>query len=65
MCGPTYRDALAFYDAQGKRLRVLNICFECQHMQDDTGSYVEASDAFYQSLRAYLAQQGHPIEQES
>ena len=65
MCGPTYRDALAFYDAQGKLLRVLNVCFECQHMQADNGSYVEASDAFYQSLRAYLAQQGHPIEQES
>ena len=65
MCWPIYRDALAFYDAQDKLLRVLNICFKCQYTQADNGSYVEARAAFYQGLRAYLAQQGQPIEQES
>jgi len=61
MCAPSYRDALAFYDAQGQLVRVLNICFECQHMQADTGSQVEAGEAVYQALYLYLAQLGHPI----
>jgi hypothetical protein len=61
MCAPIYRDALAFYDAQGQLVRVLNICFECQHMQADTGSQVEADEAVYQALRLYLAQLGHPM----
>ena len=61
-CVPTYRDALAFYNAQGQLLRVLNICFECMDMKADTGVHVEADLATYEALRAYLVEQGHPVE---
>jgi hypothetical protein len=62
-CLPIYRDALTFYDEQGKLLRVLNICFECHYMTADDGTHVEASEMVYQALREYLKQLGHPIEE--
>ena len=40
MCGPVYRDALAFYDAQDKLVSVLNICFGCDRMLTDMGKEV-------------------------
>lgn len=61
-CRPIYRDALAFYDKQGKLMRVLNICFECNYMATDSGEHIEADAATYQHLGIYLAQLGHPIE---
>jgi hypothetical protein len=60
-CRPIYRDALAFYDAQGQLLRVLNICFECHYMKTDAGLHIEASELTYDALRDYLTQLGHPI----
>jgi hypothetical protein len=62
MCWPIYRDALALYDAQGRLVRVLNICFECMNMKADTEVHVEADLATYEALRAYLVELGHPIE---
>lgn len=61
-CAPIYRDALAFYNLQGKLFRVLNICFQCLFMRTDDGLTVEASMGTYEALRRLLTQLGHPIE---
>lgn len=63
MCLPIYRDALAFYDAQGRRLRVLNICFECLVMRTDTGFRLAADVAVYEQLQLLLSELGHPMEE--
>lgn len=62
MCGPVYRDALAFYNERDELLSVLNICFGCDQMVTDTGQQLQADTSTYQILRAYLTQLGHPIE---
>jgi hypothetical protein len=61
-CPPTYRDALAFYDAQGQLLRVLNICFGCLYMETNDGVSVEAGAHTYDELRNLLITLGHPIK---
>ncbi|GAA4361945.1 hypothetical protein GCM10023185_29360 [Hymenobacter saemangeumensis] len=61
MCGPVYRDALAFYDAQDNLTAVLNICFDCDQMLTHTGEEVEADTATYKQLLHFLIQKGHSI----
>jgi hypothetical protein len=61
-CPPTYRDALAFYDAQGQLLRVLNTCFGCLYMETNDGVSVEAGVHTYDELRNLLITLGHPIK---
>jgi len=61
MCGPVYRDALAFYDEQDRLLSVLNICFGCDQMVTAGGQKLEADTTTYQVLRTYLLQLGHSI----
>lgn len=63
MCLPIYRDALAFYDAQGRLLRVLNICFECLAMRTETGFRLAADVAVYEQLQLLLSELGHPIKE--
>jgi hypothetical protein len=62
MCLPIYRDALAFYNAQGQLLRVLNSCFECLAMRTESGVTVEADVVAYEELQQLLRELGHPIE---
>jgi hypothetical protein len=62
MCMPVFRDALVFYDAQGRLLRVLHICFECLYMEASDRLNVEADSLFYSQLHGLLTQLGHPIE---
>jgi hypothetical protein len=62
MCLPIYRDALAFYGAQGQLLRVLNICFECLAMRTESGLTVEADIVAYEELQQLFNELGHPIE---
>ncbi|MGI4760372.1 MAG: hypothetical protein ACRYF0_06685 [Janthinobacterium lividum] len=61
LCGPVYRDALAFYDEQDRLLSVLNICFSCDRMVTDTGREIQADSATYSALSSYLTQLGHLI----
>jgi hypothetical protein len=62
ICPPVYRDALVFNNAEGQRIAVLNICFECSLMATDAHETVEADFATYDALRAFLVGLGHPIE---
>jgi hypothetical protein len=61
MCGPVYGDALAFYDAQGTLITVLNICFGCDRMLTHQGEEVRADVATYQGLKQVLMRLGHSI----
>lgn len=61
MCGPVYRDALAFYDEQDRLVSVLNVCFNCEYMMTDTGCAIQADAATYEALSSYLTHLGHPI----
>jgi len=61
MCGPVYRDALAFYDEQDSLLSVLNVCFSCHHMVADTEQEIQADSATYSALSSYLTRLGHLI----
>ena len=61
MCGPTYRDAITFYDEEHRLVSVLNICFTCDQMVTDTGVEIAADTNAYQALSSYLAQLGHQI----
>lgn len=61
MCGPVYRDALAFYDEQDRLVSVLNVCFNCEYMMTDTGRAIQADAATYEALSSYLTHLGHPI----
>ena len=63
MCLPIYRDALAFYDEQGRLLGVLNICLECLAMRTETGLRLTADVAAYEALQLLLSELGHPIEE--
>lgn len=60
-CIPVYRDALVYYNEQGQLLQVLNICFECLHMEADNQE-IRAGAVVYEVLREFLVQLGHPIE---
>ncbi|RSK24166.1 hypothetical protein [Hymenobacter metallilatus] len=63
MCGPVYRDAIAFYQDL-KLVRVLNICFSCEKMLLDSGQALLADVAVYAGLRQLLLELGHPIGNE-
>ncbi|RYU75620.1 hypothetical protein [Hymenobacter persicinus] len=62
MCGPVYRDALAFYDAQGRLRAVLNICFGCDKMLTDQQQEIAADSSTYQRLKQLLIELGHVID---
>jgi hypothetical protein len=62
MCWPVYRDALVFYDLQGRLMSVLSICFECERMCTKWGGDVAADVTVYQDLKILLQQLGHPVE---
>ena len=63
MCGPLYRDALAFYGERKQLVGVLNICFSCNQMVNHAGQEVQADTAGYQALRAFLTELGHQISE--
>lgn len=65
MCGPVFRDALAFYNAEEELLDVLNICFECSVMQTQTGQEIEADTTIYPKLKHWFQQLGYPVHPQS
>ena len=62
MCAPVFRDALAFYNQNHQLLTVLNICFECEQIQNESGMEVQADVAVYPALHQWLTGLGHEIE---
>jgi hypothetical protein len=63
MCAPVFRDAIVFYDANDQILSVLNICFQCEHMQDEQGNYVDVDSTVYKKLKILLTTWGHEIKE--
>jgi hypothetical protein len=61
MCGPIYRDAVAFYDEEHRLVNVLNICFSCDRMVTAGGVEIAADTDTYQALSRYLVQLWHLI----
>lgn len=64
MCAPVFRDAIVFYNKSDKMVSVLNICFECEYIQDEQGNYVDVDVTVYIKLKQMLMDWGHPIETE-
>ncbi|OCX50369.1 hypothetical protein BEL04_21525 [Mucilaginibacter sp. PPCGB 2223] len=61
MCAPMYRDAIVFYDANGKRASVLNICFSCEYMATGKSHLINADSNVYSQLKNLLINIGHAI----
>jgi hypothetical protein len=62
MCGPVFRDALAFYDAKHQLVAVLNICFECDQLYNEAGTEIEADITVYPALKQWMKALGHQVE---
>ena len=62
MCAPFYRDTLVFRTKDNQIVESLNICFECGHMRDVTGNYIEADEEVYNELKSLLKSLGHDIQ---
>ncbi|HEX8427889.1 hypothetical protein [Hymenobacter sp.] len=62
MCGPVFRDALAFYDGKHQLVAVLNICFECEQMQNENGVEIQTDITVYPALHQWLTALGHEVE---
>ena len=61
MCAPLYRDAIVFYNGDGSRTSVLNICFSCQYMATETFN-IDADVRVYNLLKQFFIELGHPID---
>jgi len=61
MCGPVFRDALAFYDEKHQLMTVLNICFGCEQIQNESGVEIQADTTVYTALHQWFTALGHEI----
>ena len=62
MCVPVFRDALAFYDANHRLVAVLNICFGCDQLHDESGVEIKADVAVFPALKQWCKALGHAVE---
>jgi hypothetical protein len=62
MCAPFYRDALIFKTNDDQIAESLSICFECGHMQNSNGDYIQADEEVYTELKSLLKSLGHNIQ---
>ncbi|MDF7811799.1 hypothetical protein [Hymenobacter sp. YC55] len=62
MCGPTFRDALAFYNEKHQLVAVLNVCFGCEQMQNESGVEIQADTTVYPALHQWFSALGHKID---
>lgn len=61
MCAPIYRDAIVFYDLNGKIVDCLNVCLSCEHLE--TNKFHLLSDRkVYEGLLVFFKNCGHNIE---
>ena len=64
MCAPIYRDAIVFYNLKNEIVKILNICFSCEHMETENKMYVDADTKTYEELKIFLLKIGHKIEKQ-
>ncbi|MDR6762626.1 hypothetical protein J2Y38_002837 [Flavobacterium sp. 2755] len=62
MCAPIYRDALVFYNKNGKIVETLNICLSCQYMETKMFNYINGDFITYDLLKHFFIEAGHVIE---
>jgi hypothetical protein len=62
MCGPIFRDALAFYNEKHQLVAVLNICFGCEQIQNDSGKEIQTDATVYPALRQWFTAVGHELD---
>ena len=64
MCRPTYRDGIIFYDADGNRVAILNICLGCDYLQLADETYLDADNTTYKRLKEWFIDLGHDVDDE-
>lgn len=62
MCAPTYRDALVFYNKNGKIVETLNVCLSCQYMETKMFNHINGDFITYDLLKHFFIEAGHIIE---
>ena len=62
MCAPIYRDALVFYNKNGKIVETLNICLSCQYMETKMFNYINGDFITYDLLKHFFIEAGHVIK---
>ena len=60
MCAPTYRDSIVFYK-EDNIIGIVNICFGCKSIQDESQNSFLADSKLYPSLKNQLVELGHNI----
>ena len=63
MCGPTYRDAIVFYDSRSTIVATLNVCLSCEYMETSAFNFVNSDQLVYRLLRDFFVEIGHSVEQ--
>ena len=61
MCGPTYRDAILFFDFNNKLVDGINICFECCNVINLSKKEILTDRTVYIMLKTFLQSLGHKI----
>ena len=64
MCAPIYRDAIVFYSQEDKMVGILQICFSCNWIKNESEEDLEVDNKIFQKLKEKLIQIGHQIESE-
>lgn len=62
MCDPKYRDAIIFYNKEGKVISSLNVCLSCQHLQTTNDNHINADESTYNLLKDFFIKIGHDVE---
>ncbi|HEY8896251.1 MAG TPA: hypothetical protein VIM79_15595 [Niastella sp.] len=62
LCAPVYRDALVFYDSNGKIVSLLNICLTCLDLHAAPHNRIKGDYKAFEWLRRLFQGLGHEIE---
>jgi hypothetical protein len=62
LCAPVYREALVFYDENGKVISIFNICLTCLDLHADPHYRIKGDYKAFEWLRRLFQELGHKIE---
>lgn len=62
LCAPIYREALVFYDSNGKIVSLLNICLTCLDLHAAPHNNIRGDYKAFEWLRRLFQGLGHEIE---
>ena len=62
LCSPEYRDAIVFYNNNGNRISVLNVCLSCRYMETKPFHHINGDFETYDLLKRWFLNIGHHVE---